>query len=265
MQTKNQIVNSFETLIYLVLIAAIAAAFVYFIAFYQPATAYGESYKHIAIEFSETCKSLQALNDHDTCSSPEFVKSLFPPTKLKLSYQLMFDNAKQGEAERYQQNNAILNHKFSCVKSDYCNVFDIKPSQKIVYWYEPDSKTSEYYDAKIIINANIKHKNLNTNTDAIDDNGTARKIDLDTNQINIKYCKQVTFDPNYIEFELGRLIWFISGNCTDDKRLGYLTNPFVIDLEKTDLGNLSDSYKWYWLYNQTEIKEKYKEYRIGKD
>lgn len=251
---------------YLISISIIIIFYVYFTEIYlEPQKAYGQTYKHILIEFSDTCLSLQKLGDYDTCGNPELIKAMFPTVKLKQTYQSMFENAEQTDALPYQQNNIVLNHKLFCIMENYCNVFDMKNSLSLVYWYDSDSKLRSYYDSIITINSNLLHKNLNTPEDIIQDDGTKRKIDFDANQINIKYCKFVTFDPYDIGLELGSLIWYLSDNCKDEKKLGYLSEPFVYNLNKTQVGDLSDSYAWSWLHNQTAIKEKYKGYMIGKD
>lgn len=263
---QTHTLNTQGVLSYVAIISATVLIFCAFVLYYDDTHyAHAQTYKHIAIDFSETCKGIQQGGDNETCSSPEFVKSLFPETKLKQAYQTMFDNANNEPKQPYQQQSILLNHKFSCVKEDYCNVFNILPGQKILYWYDPDYKTTGYYDAIITIQANIKHKNLNTSFDVIQDNGTNRKIDLDTNQLNNKYCKLITYKPDNIGIELGRIIWYVSDLCLDAKKLSYLADPFTIPLDKTDIGILENSYKWSWLNNQTAIKEKYKEYRIGKD
>ena len=102
------------------------------------------SLKHIGIEFSSSCVTLQKLNDSDVCSNSDFVKSMFPPIKLKPAYQVMFDNTEKTDQLTYQKNDIMQNHRSSCIIKNYCNVFDIKPGTKIIYWYDIDSKARGY-------------------------------------------------------------------------------------------------------------------------
>lgn len=123
---------------------------------------------HISIELSQSCATLASLNDTNTCSNEYFIKLLYPELKLKPQFQKLFDEAQKTERASYQTNNAILNHKLACIQKGSCNIFNIGENQKVVYWYNPESKIRPYLDIQIKIEPNTLRTNI------IDDSSTTQ-------------------------------------------------------------------------------------------
>ena len=245
-------------------IIGISITIILFMVFVIP-LAHAENTKHITIEWSEACLALIELGDLETCGDPNLIKSAYPQAQLKPNYQKMFDDSAKLEKTKYQINDAVLNHKKSCVKADYCNVFDNYDS-KIYYWYDPDQSIAGYYDKRITINTNMKHTNLNIQNDQVFDNGTSRSLILDTNQINIRSCQIVAYTPenHRMLLEMGGLMWHLLTDCTDINRLGILKTPYIEELQKKPY-DPRDSPNWQILQELEALKEKYKENRLGKD
>ncbi len=220
--------------------------------------------KHIVIEWSEACLILIDLGDLETCGNPELIKSIYPPPAIKPGFQKMFDDSAKTDSTKYKINNVLLNHKKSCVLENYCNVFD--NYSNIYYWYDPDQSISGYYDKRITINTHMKHKNLNVQNDEIFVNDTSRSLILDTNQINIKYCRDVSYSPEAYRMirEMGGIMWYILYDCDDFSKLGVLSDPYVEIHNKTDYSPL-DSPEWKNLQELEALKTKYKENMLGKD
>lgn len=219
-------------------------------------------YYHYVIEWSETCKELINLGDLETCGDPEIIKQMYSPPVLKPNYQKMFDDMAEIPKAKYQKSDVLLNHRHSCVRENYCNVFE--NYYNFFYWYDPDKKTRGYYDKIITIHPSLKHTNLNVKNQEVFVNDTKRELILDTNQINIKSCRNISYTPeNYrIMIEMGSIMWYISDNCTDENKLGVLKEPYKQDLIKTPYSPL-DSPEWKILQEAEALKDKYKGYMIG--
>ena len=219
--------------------------------------------KHIGIEFSESCLTLISLNDTDSCGSPEILQLVYPEVKVKQSYQELFDNAQKQNKEAYQQNNSIQNHLLACLKYGSCNVYDFQPGQKIGYWYNYDKKARDYLSHIIVIQPNILHLSHDFES-IILDNGTARNIEFEFNQIAISSCHRITYNPIHILKEFGYILYYLGNNCTSEKYLGPLADPYIHPLEKTPFNPL-DSPSYIYREYLESLKSKYKENRLGLD
>lgn len=231
---------------------------------YAGAFAQEPKYTHIAIEYSETCNALIELGDYETCGNPELMLASYPDAKLKPGFQIMFDNSAKTDATYYQKHDILLNHKKSCVKENYCNVFDNYGF--VYYWYNPDQQIRSYYDKVITINAHMKHTNLNVQNDQVFVTNNTRTLILDTNQINIRSCQQIAVtltDWRQVQ-EMGGLMWYIIDDCKDIEKLGVLKQPYTKELTLTQYSPL-DSPAWLELQRLKNLEEQYKDYRIGTD
>lgn len=247
----------------LVYVGVIAIVSVLFVALVTQ-TAYAEySYKHIAIEFSESCQLLQLLNDTQTCSSSEFLKSMYSETKLKPSFQKLFDNAQDSKRSDYQKNDILLNHKMSCISKNYCNVFDVDENQTVLYWYEPDNSLRGLYDGVITISPNILPKNIDSSEPIISENQT-RTLHLQIDRFHVSNCWNVAYNPDVIWQELGFLIWYVADDCTDSKKLGILDRPYTKQLKVTKI-DITTSSNWQYLQEQKRIISQYTKNYIGED
>jgi len=220
--------------------------------------------KHIGIEWSTACLSLIELGDLETCGNPDLIKSAYPQPPLKPNYQKMFDDMATNPKADYQKRNILNNHIKSCIKENYCNVFD--KLSNTYYWYDINADSRSYLDKIITINTNMKHTNLNIKNDEIFINATSRTLILDTNQINIQSCHTISYAPQdtKIIMDMGFIMWHILNNCTDKTQLGYLSIPYK---ETHDLTNISvdKSPAWLELQRLEALKAKYVENRLGTD
>lgn len=190
---------------------------------------------HIAIEFSDSCKVLISINDTETCYSFFFLDSMYPDTKLKKDYKHILEQIKIDPKTEYQTRNAILDHKLQCVSRDFCDIFEKRDNQEVMYWYNPDDKVRKYYDAIITIYPNMLIKNIKRDSEEsiFIDNGTMRQITYNTNRLYIDDgCKHVTYDPLVISEELGRIIYYVYNNCRDDSILGKLKDNYIQTIDK---------------------------------
>lgn len=223
-----------------------------------------EEPKHIAIDFSDSCLAMFELDNFDSCGDPNVIMQAYPQAKVKPTFQKMLDDSAKLERVKYQKNNILQNHIKSCVTENYCNIFD--NYSNVYYWYDPDYNIRGYYDKIITISPNLKHTNLNTQNQEIFDNGTSRTLILDTNQINIRSCHNIAYTPEPFRQiqEMGGLMWFILTDCTNENRLGVLKEPYTQQHTKHDL-DITTSPNYQYLKQLEELKNKYKENRIGKD
>lgn len=229
---------------------------------YQPAQA--EEPKHIGIEWSEICWLLINGGDLETCGNPDEIKQAYLQAPLKPNFQKMFDDMAKNDKAEYQKRNIFNNHLKSCVKENYCNVFESRSS--VYYWYDITQETRGYLDKVITINANMKHTNLNTQNDEVFVFTDSRALILDTNQINIRSCHKIAYapEPYRMFMEMGSIMWHIQDNCKDNGKLGLLNTPYMEELELTVIP-IDDSPAWLELQRMEGLKAKYKEYKIGSD
>lgn len=220
--------------------------------------------KHIGIEYSTVCKKLIESGDFETCGDPYLLSEGWMEPKLKPTFQRMFDDSKQDDKTFYQKNDILLNHKKSCIRENYCNVFNNYGS--VYFWHDFDNEIRSYMDKVITINAHMKHTNLNIQNQEVFINATSRTLILDTNQINIKACHVIAYTPNNYRFllEFGALMWHILDDCKDWQKLGILGEPYKKTLELSNIP-VSESPAWEILRQAELLKAKYKEYRIGLD
>lgn len=225
---------------------------------------YADSITHIGIDFSNTCISLETLNQTNPCFDSDYVKLLYPPVKLKPNYQTMFDNLAPDEKTPYQLSSAIRSHVLACIQKDYCNIFELDENQKYVYWYDLDRKPRDYIDKIITIHPNILHKSLIGTKYDIIDNEESRTLTLDINQLSIRSCRNVAYSPDFLPFEMGFIINYLSNDCKDKTDLGKLAMPYTEPLTKSEI-DVTTSANWLYLNSLEELKNKYRENRIGKD
>lgn len=219
--------------------------------------------KHIGIEFSESCLMLISLNDLDTCSTPEFLKILYPETPLKEKYQTLFDNAQTQNKENSFQNKSVQNFELACIKFNQCDIYQLKPNQDVIFWYLYDDKERDYLDHIIVITPNILH--LSYEYDGlIIENQTGRHLQTDINQVILTTCHFITYNPVVIWKELGFIINYIKNNCQDLNDLGALNEPYTIPLNKTEFNPL-DSPSYIYREYLESLKSKYKNNMLGKD
>ncbi len=220
--------------------------------------------KHIGIEWSETCLSLISLGDLETCGNPELIKTAYSQNALKPNYQRMFDDMAQNDKAQYQKRDILNNHIKSCIKENYCNVFE--PYGSVYYWYDITQETRGYMDKVITINANMKHTNLNVVNEEVFTFDNSRALILDTNQINIRSCHVIAYTPDYYTMfrELGGLMWYLLDDCKDNAKLGLLNIPYMEELTLTVIP-VDESPAWLELQRLEGLKSKYKENRLGTD
>jgi hypothetical protein len=235
--------------------------------FIIPAFADDTKVKHIGIEWSQTCLVLIELGDLETCGNPEQIKQAYTQNPLKANYQKMFDDMALNDKAPYQKNNIYNNHVLSCIKADYCNVFNnYYFNSNTWYWFDIPNEARSYLDKIITINAHMKPDNLNTQNEEIFTNATARFLILDTNQINIRSCNVIAYtpEPYRMLMELGGLMWHILDDCKDNAKLGVLNAPFIEIHNKTIIP-VNDSPAWLELQRLEALKAQYKENRLGTD
>ena len=232
--------------------------------FIMPAFAEEPQIKHIGIEWSSACLSLIELESFDSCGNPELIKSAYLQAPLKPNYQKMFDDMAISDKAPYQENNIYSNHVNSCIKANYCNVFE--KYSNVYYWYDIPNEARGYMDKIITINANMKHTNLNVQNDEVFVFDNSRNLILDTNQINIKSCHKIAYTPNnsLMLREMGGLMWHILDDCKDNGKLGLLNAPYMEELTLTDI-QIDESPAWLELQRLEGLKSKYKENRLGTD
>lgn len=246
-------------------IVGISAIIIFFMMFIVPVS-FAEEVKprHVLIDYSEVCHSLQELNGVNPCYDLNEIKTLYPPLALKPSFQKMLDDSAKIERAPYQKSNWLQNHIFACVSKDYCDVFDHKDHSTLVYWYDLDPKARGYVDATITIHPNILHKSLDkSQNDIVFEDGN-RYLEFDINQISIRSCRVVAYTPDVLPLEMGYLLQYLSNNCVDEKDLGYLAEPYREELKQTPY-NPNESPAWLEIQRMEELKNKYRELRIGKD
>ena len=239
---------------------------------FAQAEAQETKYTHIGIEFSNTCLTLIDLGDVWTCSTPEEIQKRFIPTGLKSNWQIVFDNTNKDDPFEYQKaNNIFNNHQKSCFYKDYCNVFDIKDGETVLYWYDFPNENRQYLDHTIIINTHLLNKNIDKSLDSIVINDgqnigddKSRYLALEVDRLHIDNCRIAMYDPEMILVELGSIIWYLEDNCKDKKKLGIMGIPFIEELVYSEYIP-TESPAWLELQNLEALKTKYKGLMIGKD
>jgi len=236
---------------------------------FQLAQAEEQKIKHIGIEWSETCLSLISLGDFETCGNPDKIKQAYQQNPLKPNFQTMFDNMAKTDKADYQKRNILNNHIKSCIRENYCNVFEeYDYKQNVYYWHDIGSDSRSYLDKMITINANMKHTNLNVVNEQVFTFTDSRALILDTNQINIRSCHVVAYTPgdttNKQLMEMGFIMWYIQDDCKDNAKLGILNAPYMEELTLTVIP-VDESPAWLELQRLEGLKSKYKENRLGTD
>lgn len=217
--------------------------------------------KHIAIDFSASCLTIIELGDLVTCSTPEFYKMMYDESKLMPSVQKQFNDSPNETANK----KILMLHKKACMLQNYCNAFDNYGST--FYWYDIDNELRGYMDQIITITPNILHKSIiSLNTTIIDQNNTkTRHLELEIDHVIIRSCYQITYNPTpKIMLDMGLIMWYLSSDCKDIEKLGYMANPFIKVLPKYDF-DISTSPNYLYLKELEALKSKYKENRIGLD
>lgn len=244
------------------------------ILFFNMQGAFAETnYKHVGIQFSNSCNSLIEIEDYETCSSYDYLDTLFIETIPKDSFKTLIDIAQNTEKTKYQINNILLNHQYECVTRDYCNIFNLKGGNiypdfegNVLYWFDPDLKFSPNLDILIRIHTNLKPANIDKSLEPIQNNDTSRTLTLEVDSLFINSSCRIadyTIKDN-IDMEIPFIIWYMIDNCKDSKLLGGLNEPYTDDLSKHYF-DPTTSPNWQYEQELKELKLKYKEYRIGLD
>jgi len=167
--------------------------------------------------------------DLDTCSNPDFIKSLFNTVLLKPSYQKLVNDSEKTEKTNLRLNDILLKNRISCISKDYCEVFRIS---NVMIWINPDSLTRQHFDHIITIQANMLDTNMNQTRNPITDNSTFREITFDTHNFSIQHCKYATLKPGIIWQEIGRILYYLYDNCKNPEILGNLKDNYAQTLPK---------------------------------
>ena len=257
------VIDGYGHLTYLFILAIVVIAFT-FSMIIPIANAETDQIKHVGIEWSEACVSIIDSGDLETCGDPAILKSAYLEPRLKATYQKMFDDVEETEKAPYQKNSIYGNHVKSCIFENYCNVFESGSS--VFYWFEIPNNVRSYMDKIITIHPNLKHTNLNIHNEQVFTFDDARFLILDTNQINIKGCYQITYSPEIYRMtqEIGLIMWHILDNCRDNAKLGFLSEPYLEELQLSTIP-VNESPAWLELQRLEALKTKYLENRIGLD
>lgn len=198
--------------------------------------------KHIGIEWSKTCESLMITGDQKTCSTKEFIKSLYPDTKLKQDYQNSLNNLKNDEQTKFKTNNYISKQKLSCISKDYCDIFQVKRNQKVLFWFDPDYDVRGYLDFTITIQSNMLDKNPNFAVSPISDNGTNRKISFKIHDLYIHSCDTAIIRSDQLYIDLGKILYYALKDCQNPEILGKLKDNYEEPLSKHILDITTSNY-----------------------
>lgn len=188
--------------------------------------------KHIGLELSESCQRLE----NEACGSDQLLSELYPETKLKPYLQKLLDDSSELSKVQNKPEQFLSKQKLDCIKRNYCESFNIKPNQKMMYWLNPDYTARQFLDSIITITPNMLNKNLNVTTNPIVEGENSRRITFEIHNLYVSSnCYEAMLKPETLWKELGFVIHYMAKNCQDAKLLGIFNKIYSEPLDKHDL------------------------------
>ena len=259
MYPPKQKANNLDTSLFYIMITLL---FIFFFAFLVPdGYAHLDTHHHYAIEFSESCEILM-LDPYDTtCGSVEMIQKILVPPMIKPEYQSLFEL--KNSTSKIKTPSPNYNHKSACLESNACHVYT---KTGMMFLYSPENDLRKHFDKIITIVPNMIPMPVNkTESPIIINHDGTRTMQQFLNPLAIdQYCHTVKINLQNPIWDLTRLLFYLSNDCSNPSHLLGLGNPIITEISHTDIP-ITESPAWQILQELEAKKKANKENRIGKD